>query len=259
MDIYQHFRKEEHPFIDQVLSWYNQVERSFQPKLTDFLDPREQQIIDMLVGKNNTDVKSDFFGGPEQAERKRAIIAPYYEQIDNDDFELCCLDGRYPTQFTTIAHSDVMGTFLSLGLRRSKLGDIYARDGYIQFMITKDISSYVMMNLKKIKNIGIHFKEIPYSQVIFTPESWSESHHTVSSVRLDVMMKAIYNLSRKEAASYISKGLVKLNYKVTEDTKTVLEEGDLISVRGKGRSKFIAMNGQSKKGKWKVTTGFLAK
>lgn len=257
MDIYQHFRKEEHPFIDQVLSWNEQVERSFQPKLTDFLDPREQQIIDMLVGKNNTDLQSQLSGGPEQAERKRALIAPYYDQINDENFELSCLEGRYPTKFTTITHSDVMGTFLSLGLRRNKLGDIYARDGRIQLMVTKDILSYVLMNLTMVKNVGISFTEIPYSHATFTPESWRGSNHTVSSLRMDVVIKAIYNLSRKEAVSYISKGLVKLNYKVTEDAKSVLEEGDLISVRGKGRSKLIAINGHSKKGKWKITTGVL--
>src|SRR5699024_2432003 len=107
MDIYQHFRKEEHPFIDQVLSWKEQVERSFQPKLTDFLDPREQRIIGMLVGKNDTELQLKIAGGIEHGERKRAIIAPYYEQINDDMFELVCLEGHYPTKFVNMAHSDV--------------------------------------------------------------------------------------------------------------------------------------------------------
>ncbi|MYL58698.1 RNA-binding protein, partial [Virgibacillus halodenitrificans] len=41
MELYQHFRKEEQPFIDQVMSWKEDVEQKFEHKITDFLDPRE--------------------------------------------------------------------------------------------------------------------------------------------------------------------------------------------------------------------------
>ena len=51
MDIYQHFRPEEKDFIDQVLGWAEQVREQYAPKLTDFLNPREAEIIRMLIGK----------------------------------------------------------------------------------------------------------------------------------------------------------------------------------------------------------------
>src|SRR5699024_519556 len=210
MDIYQHFRKEEHPFIDQVLSWMEQVERNYLPKLTDFLDPREQQIVEMLIGKENAELQLKLAGGAEIAERKRAVIAPFYEQIGDEMFELICLEALFPSKFTNIMHSDVMGAFLSLGLRRNKLGDIYVKDGLIQLLLTGDISSYVLMNLTMIKNVRMSFKEIPFSRVKSAPESWRESNHTVSSLRLDVIVKEIYNVPRKEAVTYITKGLVKL-------------------------------------------------
>src|SRR5690625_6105776 len=71
MSIYQHFREEEQPFIDQVLSWKEQVERTYQAKLTDFLDPREQQIIDMLTGTAGDDLQVKLDGGGTYSERKR--------------------------------------------------------------------------------------------------------------------------------------------------------------------------------------------
>lgn len=256
-DIYQHFRKAEHPFVDQVLSWKEQVERSYQAKLTDFLDPREQHVLEMLIGRNNMDLQLKMAGGTEHAERKRAVIAPFYEQLDEDTFEIECLEGRYSPTFTSLAHSDVMGAFLSLGLQRKKLGDIYAGNGIIQIMAAGDVSSYVSMNLDMIKNVRIELKEIALTEAKDTPVSWTESNHTVSSLRLDAIVKEIYRISRKEAVAYIGKGLVKLNYKVTEEGKTILEEGDMLSLRGKGRSKLIEINGQSKKGKWKITTGIL--
>ena len=62
MSIYQHFRPEEKEFIDQALNWIEQVKDSYAPKLTDFLDPRQQQIIASLLGHDD-EVKIEFFGG----------------------------------------------------------------------------------------------------------------------------------------------------------------------------------------------------
>src|SRR5690625_6844211 len=84
MGIYQHFRKEEHPFIDQVLSWKEDVERTYRYRLTDFLDPREQQIIESIIGTNNEELQLVSYGGGKYSERKRVIIAPFYEEITND-------------------------------------------------------------------------------------------------------------------------------------------------------------------------------
>ena len=36
MSIYEHFRQEEHGFIDQVLQWKEDVLHQYSPKLTDF-------------------------------------------------------------------------------------------------------------------------------------------------------------------------------------------------------------------------------
>ena len=47
-DIYQHFRQDERPFIDQALEWKQIVLDQYRMKLTDFLDPREQVIVKPL-------------------------------------------------------------------------------------------------------------------------------------------------------------------------------------------------------------------
>ena len=87
MSVYQHFRQEEHEFIDQVLSWKTSVEKTYRVIVTDFLDPREQFIVQSLIGPFN-DLQVEFNGGSEQCERKRAVIAPFYEVINADRFQL---------------------------------------------------------------------------------------------------------------------------------------------------------------------------
>src|SRR5690625_4714930 len=115
MGIYQHFRKEEHPFIDQVLSWKDVVEKTYQLKVTDFLDPREQQIVEGLIGTVNDDLQIKFHGGGKYSERKRAIIAPFYEELHAGTFQLTLLEASFNEKFISLSHPDVMGAFLSLG------------------------------------------------------------------------------------------------------------------------------------------------
>src|SRR5690625_7706874 len=85
MGIYQHYRKEEHSFIDQVLSWQEFVKTRYQAKLTDFLDPREQQIVESVIGKTNDEIQLRIHSGTEHLERKRLIIAPFYEDVTRSE------------------------------------------------------------------------------------------------------------------------------------------------------------------------------
>ncbi|RDW18481.1 RNA-binding protein [Oceanobacillus arenosus] len=257
MDIYQHFRKEEQGFIDQVLSWKEQVEQTFIPKLTDFLDPREQQIIEMLIGTSSGEIKLYRFGGAVQSERKRIMIAPYYDVITDESFQLTLLQATYQDKFVTLEHRDVMGAFLSLGIIRKKLGDIYVKDGIIQIIMTDDIATYVITNLTSIKNATIRFEEKPSQSLLTNAADWVEADKTISSLRLDAIVKEIYHVSRKDASDFISKQYVKVNHRIVEDGKFIIQAGDLISVRGKGRSKLVTINGQSKKDKWRITTAMM--
>lgn len=256
MNIYQHFRKEEQPFIDQVLSWIEYVEKSFQIKVTDFLDPREQRIMHLLIG-TNSDVRLYQYGG-EHAERKRAIIAPIYEEIEEASYQLMLVQAHYQDKFISLEHRDVMGAFLSLGIQRKKLGDIFVGDGTVQIVMADEIAPFVLANLTTIKRAKIKLEVQPFSSFIETEKQWIETDQTVSSLRLDAVVKEIYNVSRKEAADFIKKQQVKVNFKVVEDGKFILQEGDLLSARGKGRSKLVKINGQTKKDKWRITTAILS-
>ncbi|MCA0969352.1 RNA-binding protein [Halobacillus litoralis] len=256
MEIYQHFRKEEHPFIDQVLAWRDDVEMKYQRKLTDFLDPREQLILKTIMG-NDPDLVYGFSGGRETTERKRAIIAPEYEVIEEEDFQLTLLEASYPVKFITLEHRDVLGAFMSLGVKREKLGDLVVHDGRAQIMAASEISDFIKMNLTGIKKANVEFKEKPLTELMESQDSWQLKETTVSSLRLDVLTKEIYGMSRKKAGMHIDAGHVKVNHRVVEDTAFQLEEGDLISLKGKGRSRLIEVKGQTKKEKFRVTTAKL--
>lgn len=257
MSIYQHFRPHEHPFVDQVQSWQDQVMNRFIAVQSDFLDPRDQQIIESLIGTNNTDMMYAFFGGSDKTERKRAIIAPFYEEVTDDSFDIVLLEATFESKFITIQHRDILGSFMSLGIDRKKIGDIYVADDRFQFFLAKEISPFVQMNLTKVKNTSITLREKAFTELIENNDEWIHKQHTVSSLRLDVIVKEIYQMSRKDAAQHIKANRVKVNFTSVADPAMPIIAQDLVSVRGLGRSKVIELHGKTRKDKWRITSARL--
>lgn len=257
MTIYQHFRAYEHPFVDRVLSWKQQVERTFTPYVTDFLDPRERYIVRSIIGEKNEELTFQFFGVHERAERKRAVIAPFYETIDRDDFQIQLLQAKYDRKFNEISHRDVLGALLNLGIDRKKCGDIFVSSGLIQVVVDETIATFVKFELNRIRRASVRFEAVPFKEVLDQEENWQEDIKTVSSLRLDVVMKEIYHLSRNQAARFIASKKVKVNHLQIDDPALQLAEKDLISVQGKGRSKLDKIIGETKKGRIRIKTARL--
>jgi RNA-binding protein YlmH len=256
MDIYQHFREEERSFIDQVLSWKNEVEIYYQRKLSDFLDPREQFIFSSIIG-NNSDLQLEFFGGNEYAERKRAVLAPFYEQITEVYFDLTLLQGTYPSKFVQLTHRDILGSLMSLGVKRSKIGDILLDNGKFQIIADSKMADYIQMNLTQIKRSQVQLTKENFENIISKKETWIEKHCITSSLRLDTMIKEIYNISRQKAVECITKGAIKVNFQVVDYPSFTIEEGDMISFQKKGRSKIVKIEGKTKKEKWRTVVAML--
>lgn len=253
----QHFRKDEQPFIEQVIGWQREVEDRYAPKLTDFLDPRQRFIVESII-KQSDDLNIFSEGVFENAERMRMLIAPSYLAPTEEDFQIVVYTINYPSKFVQLRHPDVLGALLSIGLDRSKFGDIRLNEQTVQFALTNEIADYVRANLTGIGKVKVHVEEVaettPYLQ---NDEQWIESSFTVSSMRLDVVLATVANMSRQKAQSLINAGKVKVNWTVKEAVAFELQEGDIISARGFGRVKVIMTEGRTKKDKIRLQVGRL--
>lgn len=234
-----------------------QARESYTVTITDFLNPRECDIISSVIGKKNEEVIFSFFGGVKGAERKRAVIAPYFVEINEETFEMVALKATYVDKFVTLTHRDVLGSFMSLGIDRKKIGDIIVKDGLIQLITTKELSPYIILQLQQIKRSRVTFSEIPLSELEPIKDDWQHNQYTVSSLRLDVIVSELYRFSRKKASKLIESERVSLNYAIEPNPATSLEEADLISVRGYGRSKLIEIRGTTRKGKFRIEAAHL--
>ncbi|MEH7456828.1 RNA-binding protein [Bacillus sp. JJ1127] len=256
MSIYEHFRPDEAVFVDKVLEWKQVAEEYHQVKLTDFLDPRQQQIVATVIGHQG-DVALQFGGAAPKAERKRALIYPDYLELNEEEFQVEVLEIDYPSKFYTLEHRQILGAFMSLGLTREKCGDILLQENRAQIVVAKEIVSYIEINLQSIGKMKVSLSRVQPNQVLQLHEEWREQSGTVSSLRLDVLLAEMLHISRQKVQPLIKNGLVKVNWKIVEQTSYECFPGDVFSVRGYGRSKLFSVEGRTKRDKWIILYGIL--
>ncbi|GEB76426.1 YlmH family RNA-binding protein [Sporolactobacillus inulinus] len=256
MSIYEHFRPEERALIDHFLDLIDQVSQRYIPRLTDFMDPRQQTILRSLIGKNDA-VHLSIFGGYEHAERARALLLPPYFEPDSDPFDLAYLDVRYPAKFGSVTHPELLGALLGSGISRNKIGDLLIGEEAAQFICVKELEPYFMLHLTSVGKLSVSCRPILPKNLLHTADGWTYSEGTVSSLRLDTLLSEIYHLPRVKASEAIARGLAKVNWEIVEKRNFDIREGDVISLRGHGRSKIISCGGLTKKNKIRLQYGRL--
>ena len=255
--ILQHFIPEEKPFIEQVVGWQREVEDRYAPKLTDFLDPRERFIVQAII-KQSEDCRLMSSGGFLQAERQRVLIYPSYYEPTAEDFQIALFRINYPVKFVSLTHPQVLGTLTASGIDRKRFGDIRLEDNEVQCAVSEEIADFLQVQMTAVGKAKVALEKITTQQALApSDEKWEEQLHTVSAMRLDVVLASALTISRQKAQQLITSGRVKVNHTVREDRAFELHEEDLLSVRGYGRMKVIAIEGRTRKQKIKVIIGAL--
>ncbi|TOZ07355.1 YlmH family RNA-binding protein [Leuconostoc pseudomesenteroides] len=251
--ISQHFRDYEQPFIQQVLDWMKQADDDYRLVLTRFLNPREQYILQTLINRQS-ELQSYLYGGVAGAESQRAIIAPEVFDIKLEDFGIALLTVQYPQNFATLHHATILGTLMHLGISRDMVGDILfdAEETSWQIIVEKKMVAYIQQTVTKIGRVAANLKELPLNEAMPVLTNWQEQFTLMSSLRLDVVISSIFQLSRSDTKTLIESGQVHVNWMIAQKTNMDVAVGDLISVRKHGRAQIKSLDGRSKKDKLKA-------
>lgn len=213
--------------------------------LTKFLDTTEFS----LINKNNLIIPY-YYGGYENAERVRVILTTDENTISKSEFEITCLKIEC-SKIKEITHRHVLGTVLSLGIKREMIGDIVFDENSIYLFVVKEMSNYIITNLIKINNLYVDVKEIS-NEEIDIKEKEEIKVINVASLRLDAVIAHTLNISRTKAVEMIMKGLIQINHLETDNISYNLKNDDLISVRHFGRIKIVQIEGVTKKNRLRV-------
>jgi RNA-binding protein YlmH len=113
-----------------------------------------------------------------------------------------------------------------------------------------DISRYLLYNLNKVGSTAVSVSETSEAQK--KEEKVKLITSTVASLRLDSLISTGYGMSRAKAVETIKSGKVKVNWEDAESSSKEMKQGDVISLRGRGRIVLEEVSGTTKKDRIKI-------
>lgn len=228
--------------------------KSYIIQSTDFYDPYEESLAESILNRFE-EVDYIFTNGTSYGEKRITLISPL--KIDKESLDLKdYINAIFIETGKRLKHRDYLGAVLNLGIERDKIGDFFPVEEGCFLVCDKNISNFLLYNLKRVERCESRVREVEFEDILPLEERWNERMITCSSMRLDVVIKEVLNLSRDEADSLIKRGFVKVNWRPENNRAFKLEGDELISVRGKGRIRIKEILGETKRGRYRVFCEF---
>lgn len=225
-------------FIARINDTLDIAQKTSKPKFLGFLSLEEAALAKKTLEKHNASFC--LFGGYEAAQRVMLCCMP--DWCDCAEFPITAVTFTYRTA-DELRHRDFLGALMALGIVRESVGDILVENGKAVVFIKNEVLPFVKANVSKIGKVGVILTE-GFTQPLPQGDSLINASATVSSLRLDCVVSAVANLSRGAANELIEAGFVSLNSQVCEKSTRQINNGDVLTVRGKG--KFIIGNTSGK-------------
>lgn len=221
---------------------------------TEFLNEYQISVINKELKRNKE--RSYFFeGGYPDAESKVLIAYPETEDealIKQSIYSIIkAIKVELPNQVHgKFEHRDYLGTLMSFGLERDRIGDIIVYKDCAYIIVLNENAEYIKNSLsleKRFKkaNISIiNIDEIKPKEIEFENIKIS-----VNSTRLDSIISEILRTSRRLAQELIDSEKVSINYSVETKYTRALKEKDILIIRGSGKyivNQFVGKNKREK-------------
>lgn len=219
------------------------------PRYSSFLTDREQDLARAALNRAEC-TGFRFEGGYPDAERRIVCIEPPGSWSANP---LRCvrLECQMAPGAALPTHKDYLGSLMALELKREALGDIVLppdAPGVAYVFALEAAAGLILRELCSAGRTHLHCTEQPLETLPVFPQAERRlCTATVSSLRLDAVLAAMLRCSRGAASELIAAGRVEINHLPTESAHAAVYEGDVFTVRGKGRFALTALPGKSKK------------
>ena len=216
-------------------------------KLTGFLSPFEQEMAGVIANSLG-ELNVDFYGGYRGAERQRAAFC-HDDFKGTPNFEIAVIKAEWNGEFARLGHRDVLGSIMNLGVDREHIGDIIATKDCARILVDKKMCDYFTANLTQIGSSPVKTSVDDPENISDKEERTKEIKATVASLRADSIAAAGFGMSRSKAAAEILAEKIKLNWQTVKNASQSIKEGDILSMRGRGRVEVAEIRGQTKKGR----------
>ena len=218
--------------------------------VTKFLTNFEQIVLSQIVAYNYSDFKVEFFGGFDDAERKKAkIISNEYYDVD---FDIVCLKAKFNNKFNKVEHRNILGAIHNLGINFNRFGDIIVLEDEVFIFVDEEIADFISMEFTKAGRVSLNFERVDLSDVTIK-KKYEDFEIISSSFRIDSIVAKITNKSRSKVKEFLEQDFIKLNHVVLRNGEKTCATEDIISIRKYGR--FVVKDySQNKKSlKYRIT------
>lgn len=221
-----------------------------------FLTPAEQAVV-RRRHRELGGTKLFFYGGYDEAERRMAIFVPPFLAETLEDAlaieqPLRVLHIKKRPGGRELTHRDYLGSVLALGLDRAAIGDILVRKDGADMIIRADAEAFLLSEYHAAGRAELTLTSGPIGELELPEQRFQEVNDTVASLRLDGVIASAFRLSRAEAAKAIRSGLVCRNSEEELRVDKTVEEGDILTLRGKGKARLKEIGGESRKGRIRI-------
>ena len=142
----------------------------------------------------------------------------------------------------------VTGSLMALGMERELLGDIVVRENEAFLFCEERIAPYITQNFTQARHTFLNceaVERLPEGALFETRRVTVQ----LASQRIDALIAHVYRLSRSEAQALFPAGKIFVSGRLCESPGYTPKTGDILSVRGFGRMKYVGIESKSKKGK----------
>ena len=231
----QHFeRKIEHVHGNNVIN-------------TSFLDPRQLELAEAVL-KNRPELSYTVYGGHPRAERNALAIFPSERKSILPPVK--AVKVNWAGDSDEISHRDVLGAALGLGLKRDQIGDIILlEDGGAVVFVEETKADYLCSNLIQVGRVTVSCEVVEPEHLPLSKDDGKSIGGTVASLRLDAIISLGFGVSRSRVVLMIKGGAVSVNWKPVSSPSIQLNEGDQVSLKGRGRLLVESVEGETRKGR----------
>jgi putative S4 domain-containing protein len=218
--------------------------------VTKFLTNFEQVVLSQIVAYNYSDFKVEFFGGFDDAERKKAkIISNEYYDVD---YDIVCLKAKFNNKFNKVEHRNILGAVHNLGINFNRFGDIIVLENEIYIFVDDEIADYIAMEFTKAGRVNLDFQRVDLIEVKIE-KKYEDFEIVSSSFRIDSIVAKITNKSRSKVKEFLEQDFIKLNHVILRNGEKTCTPDDIISIRKYGRYVVKGYTQNKKSLKYRIT------
>lgn len=245
--------KEEEILFRHALDLSLRASTRAQVECTGFLTLREQEIF--MERQGLFESPFEFFGGSEGAERKRCCFKPWgTESLDFVPVSVVKIEPKNRKFAEDLSHRDYLGSLMNLGFEREVFGDLLVQDGVCYLICTPKVSTEVLRNLDRVRHTSVVCSLYEGETTALQPKLKSRNC-SVSTLRLDAVLAALFCLSRQKVKELIEEEKVQWNGCTALSPAREVREGDVFSIRGYGKGKLLSVGGKTRKDRLFVEVG----